>query len=231
MGIFDTPAASTFTHYQARIQFRDKIMGGIPKSPKIIEGWLRAKAGIEKEEEIKQATLRTLLELGAEVSPDMSYEELARASEHLAGQRQTNGFKVDEKGLYIESRYIKSMLREVTNILFAGDRWGKTKKGPKSFLAERVFINPDHLSLGVMEPDGIELFIGHTTGPQGRQSNLTYHEYVEHAAIDFKVMVAEDAVPLDAWAPLWVLAQENGIGALRSQGHGRFDIERWEKVA
>jgi hypothetical protein len=228
MGIFDQDAV--FTTYRARITFRGKLMGGIPKDPKIIEGWLRAKAGIGAEEEIRQAMLRTLVELGADVRPDMSYAELQSASEALSAQKSTNGFKQDEGGLYLESRAIKAMLKESTNILFAGDRWGRTKKGPRSFLAERVFVNPDRIAFGLHEPSGIELFIGHVSGPAGPSSNLTYYEYVEGVTIDFDVMVAEDAIEHDHWPRIWVHAQENGIGALRSQGYGRFDIEAWDEV-
>jgi hypothetical protein len=224
-------------------------MGGIPMNPKIIEGWLRSKAGIEQEEEIRRAMLRTLLELGADVSPDMTFEELERASEGLAAQRQTNGFKVDEGGLYLESRQVKAMLKESANILYpyTGPKWGMvqkvvTKKGTteikdtggksaKSFIAERVFISPDRLRLDRADPDGIELFIGHVTGPSGPQSTLTYHQYVERAAIEFNVLVCRDEVRAEHWPEIWVHAQENGLGALRSQGFGRFDIEQWEPVA
>lgn len=229
MGIFDNQAG-VFTTYHARIQFRDKLMGGTPKDPKIIEAWLRKKTGIQDEEEIRRAMLRTLLELGADVSPDMSYDELEAASEKLA-TKQAVGFKNGEHGLYLESRVVKAMLKECTNILYAGDRWGKTKKGPRSFLAERVFITPDKLWLDRQEPDGVELFIGHVSGPRGPQSTLTHYEYVEGAVIDFDVMVAEDAIDHEHWPQIWVLAQENGLGALRSQGFGRFDIWEWEPVS
>lgn len=230
MGIFDTEV-ELFTDYRVRIQMRDRIMGGIPKNPAIIEGWLRSKAGIDQAEEVRQAMLRTLLELGAEIRPDMSFEELEDASKHLASAKSTNGFKVDSDGLYVEQRQIKAMLKESTNILFAGERWGITRKGPKSFVAERVFIVPDHIALGVKEPTNIELFIGHTSGPAGRQSNLTYHEYVERPELTFTLRVAEDAIKREQWALLWVHAQENGLGALRSQGFGRFDVVAWDRAA
>jgi hypothetical protein len=247
VGIFDTQASDMFTTYAARIRFRDRLMGGVPKNPKIIEGWLRSKAGIEQEEEIRRALLRTLLEVGAEVTPDMTFEELEKASEGLAAQRQTNGFKIGEQGLYLESRTVKAMLKESVNILYphGSGKWGVRKtvdrktgeekdtggKGAKSFVAERVFVNPDRLWLGRTEPDGVEMFIGHVMGPKGPQSTLTYHEYVEGAVIDLEIMVLRDEVRAEYWPEIWVHAQENGLGALRSQGFGRFDIERWEKIS
>lgn len=246
MGIFDTNAADMFTTYAARIRFRDRLMGGVPKNPKIIEGWLRSKAGIEQEEEIRRATLRTLLELGADVTPDMTFDELEKASEALAATRQTNGFKVGDQGLYLESRTVKAMLKESVNILYPSGavKWGryqktnqKTKdvsevggKAPKSYIAERVFISPDRIWMGRNDPDGVEMFIGHVMGRQGPQSTLTYHEYVEGVVVDLHIMVLRDEVDPKFWPEIWVHAQENGLGALRSQGFGRFDIERWEQV-
>lgn len=244
MGIFDNQA-DMFTTYAATIRFRDRLMGGTPKNPKIIEGWLRSKAGIEQEEEIRRATLRTLLELGADVTPDMSFEELEKASEALAASRQTNGFKIGEQGLYLESRTVKAMLKESVNILYphGSGKWGSRRttgrdgaekevggKGAKSFIAERVFVSPDKLWLGRTDPDGVEMFIGHVMGPKGPQSTLTYHEYVGGAVVDLSIMVLRDEVRAEYWPEIWVHAQENGLGALRSQGFGRFDIERWEPV-
>lgn len=236
MGIFDQEA-DLWRYYRVSLTFRERLMGGIPRDPKLIEGWLRSKAGVSDDEEIRQATLRTLMELGAEVRPDMTYAEMVEASEALAAQKSTNGFKRDEEGLYIEGRQVKAALKESINIHFAGERWGKTKKGPKSYAAERLFVLEDRIHLGRSEPDGIDLVIGHVSGPQGPRSTLTYHEYVERAEITFHVMESKivgagDEPSLDRrqWAVTWVSAQEQGIGALRSQGHGRFDVTAFDPV-
>lgn len=231
MGIFDGQQGDVFTTYQARLRMRDKLMGGIPKDPAIIAGWLRSKAGIEKEDEIRQATVRTLRELGAEVGPDTTFEEMEAASKELAQVRQTNGFKTGELGLYIESRTIKAMIKEATNILFAGDKWGATRKGPRNAVAEWVYVNPDKIWLGRQEPDGIDLSIAHVSGPRGPQTSLTYVEYVARPVLDFEVIVVKDRVKPEQWAQLWIVAQENGLGARRSQEFGRFDVERWDRVS
>lgn len=237
MGIFDTEV-ELFTTYRSTIRFRDRLMGGTPMSPKIIQAWLRTKAGIDKADELRAATARTLLELGLELPEQATYEEMEKASEALAGTQQTNGFKRDAEagGLYIESRTIKAAIKECVNILYPYQaegnkgKWGATKKAARSFTAERVFVNPDHIYLGRTEPDGVDLFIGHTSGPQGQRSNLTYHQYVERAEITFDIISAEDGIELEQWKRIWVLMQENGLGALRSQGFGRFDLERFERI-
>ncbi len=166
------------------------------------------------------------------------FEDLVKASKRLAGSMQTNGFKLDENGLYIESRQLKAGIKENVNVLFAGQRWGRTRKGPKSFTAERTFVNPDRLYLGVKEPDGIDLVIGHVKDKQGERSTVTYYEYVMQPTLEFEIIAARqntgekneiDAIPHEDWARVWTLYEENGIGALRSQGHGRFDIVQWDR--
>ncbi len=232
MGIFANQT-NVFTVYQARLLFKDRIMGGTPKDPKIIEGWLRSRAGVNNDDEILQAIKRTLQEQGVDVTDGQTYEEMVAASAGLAANKQTNGFKFDENGLYIEGRVVKAMLKECTNILYpyGVDKWTVTQKAPRSALAERVFVDADRIYLGVKEPTGIEMFVGHVTGPQGPHSTLTYYEYVERAEITFDVRVAEDLVSEQQWGELWTLAEQNGLGALRSQGFGRFDIEAWACIS
>lgn len=238
MGIFDAEV-KLWNYYRVTLQFRDKLMGGIPKDPNIIEGWLRSKTGITNSEEIRQATLRTLLELGYQVTPDMTYEDMVAASKEVAGSKLTNGFKNDANlGLYIEGRQVKAAIKESVNIHFAGERWGRTKKGPKSYTAERTFVLEDRIPLSLPEPSGVELFVGHVSGPQGERSTLTYFEFARRPRITFHLMeskvVADKEQPPSLsrkqWATVWVSMQENGLGALRSQGHGRFDVEEFEEV-
>lgn len=229
--VFAGQADGLFTVYEADLAFEDKIMGGVPKDPKIIEGWLRSQAGIEDGSEIREAMLRTLVELGADVRSDMTDEELYKAAEELATMKQTNGFKRDDNGLYIEDRQVKAMLKESVNILYAGDRWGKTRKGPRSFVAERAFVKPARIYLGRDEPDGIELVIGHVSDASGKRSTLAYHEYAEQPILKIQVEMLRDELSHEQWAEIFYHAERNGLGALRSQSHGRFAVTRWERVS
>lgn len=234
MGIFDD-RVDLFTTYQARLQFRDKIMGGTPRDPKLVLGWLKARMGLDELEQQRIMTIKTMQESGslAGLEPakikELTLDELEVIAEKLGENRQVNGFKRDGD-LYIERRTVEAMFKECTNILFAGEKWGPTRKGPKSMVAERVFVNPDHISLGVDNPTGVETFVGHVTGPQGPRSTLTRYEFVFQPTITFNVKVARDFMTNDQWMTLWVLAQENGLGSLRSQGYGAFDVEQWEEV-
>lgn len=250
MGIFDDAASDLFTTYRVTLRFRDRIVGGTPSNPKLIEGWLRAKMGVSQQEEIRSLTLQTLRELGLEDAvfegDDVRFDTLAAASEAIAKKSNMCMFKRDMDGLYIEERQVKAMLKEAVAVLFPGStqgkdseremngtskvhRWGQTSKGPRSATAEWVFVSPGRIHLGVTEPTGVDLSIGHIKDRDGTRSTLDYYEYVEQPVITFDVMVLLDRVPLERWPQIWRYAQENGLGAKRSQGFGRFDIEGWER--
>lgn len=252
-GIFDDVASDVFVTYRARLRFRDRVIGGTPSNPKLIEGWLRAKMGVSQQDEVRSLTAQTLRELGLEGEvfdgdENIRFETLAAASEAIAAKSNTTMFKRDHAGLYIESRAVKAMLKEATAIMYPGSvngkaseremgaparvhKWGQTGKAPSSAASEWVFVNPDHIGLGVTEPSGIDLSIGHISGPQGKRSTLDYYEYVAGSTIAFEVLVLQDRVPAERWPQIWRYAQEMGLGAKRSQGFGRFDIERWERSA
>lgn len=241
----DKKASELFTRYQCSLRFTDKILGGIPKNPKTIEGWIRSQAGVDSEEEIKQMMLRTLIDLGAEVTPEMSYEELTEASEKLAAVKQTNGFKINSQGLYIEDRQVKAMIKEAVAILYPWGskdsngkdigKWGVTKKAARSYLAETVFVNPAQINLckddePVREPDGTEMMIIHASGPRGKVNSLSYSEYVENAELSFYVDVLRDSIQTEYWPEIWVFCEQNGLGASRSQSYGKFEVTQWDKI-
>ena len=103
VSVFADKSGDLFAGYEATLQFRDRVLGGVPKNPKVIEGWIRSQAGIDKADEVRSLLLRTLTDLGAEVTPDMSLEALEDASTKIAGQGAV-GFKRDGEGIYIEDR-------------------------------------------------------------------------------------------------------------------------------
>jgi hypothetical protein len=190
--------------------------------------------GLTQAEEIHQMTARTLVELGLftaddQAELDTSFDSLSKAAEAIAKKSQTQMFKRDEQGLYIEDRIVKAMLREVVAILYpfqapnGAGKWGPTNKAARGFFVERVFVNPPRIHLGVAEPTGIDLFVGHVSGPQGPRSTLNYYEYVERARIAFDIIVLNDEVKQEHWPNIWALGEEIGLGAMRSQSFGRFD--------
>lgn len=230
----NNPAAlSVWQRYRFTIRFTGKLCGGIPADPELMEAWLRAKAGITDEEELRALVVKTLGEIGMPVPPDgkLDKEQLDAAVELIAEHKGKNVFKRDkESGLYIEGRQVKALWRESVNIQYAGEKWGVTRKGARSFFNERCHVEEDRIYLGRTEADGTDLVVGHVPSPTGQHSTLSRVEYVEGATVAFTVSSYSDSIPADVWSELAQLGEYLGLGSGRSMGHGRFEIVKIERL-
>lgn len=242
MGIFADRKSEVFTKYHARLKFRNQLRAGIPGDPDVMQSWLRVKTGITDKAELEATMLRTLRELGIDVEEGASYQDMVDAADKVADENKAQVFKRDaEIGLYLEARCVKAMLKEAAAIVFDGMRWGGrpkvTKpeemtggKNARSVLAETVFVSPEKIALGRKMPDGTDTYPCHVKDFRGETTtSLVRQEYVNEAVIEFDVLTV-GKVPADAWGALWVFAEENGLGARRSQGAGQFEIEQWDLV-
>ena len=238
VGVFDDISASMYVLYKVDVQFIDKIMGGIPQKPDLIAGWVRTKMGLgpDSDAELAEIVRRTLLELGVETPENASLDEIVKASEKVGAERHGNTFKRDADGLYIETRQIKSGLKESVNVLFAGDRWGKTRKSPKNALSEWVFVAGQKCHLGRQEPDGTWTQHGVVSGPQGSRSTLTQYDYCDRPRASFVLESLIDPtddkerVTADQWRSSLIHLERLGLGALRSQGHGTFKVVGFDRL-
>lgn len=250
MGIFDDQV-QLWQYHRATLKFRNRIMGAIPSDPKVIEAWLAAKSGITAEAELQRKLFETLQELGHDVE-NLTPDEAREAIDVIANDKRNTFKRNNDVGLYIEGRIVKAMLRECINILYAGEAWGRTRKGPKAYAAERVFVVEDVIPLGRSEADGTDITFGHVTGPQGPRSTVGYHDYCDQPEITFHIMsqrpqesrgkrrkaeadndpeaTGEGCIRPEEWAAIWSQGQEIGLGAQRSMGAGRFDIIEWTEV-
>lgn len=213
MSVFDNYRTKAYPHTYNGTLLVATICGGTPTDPKVAEGWLRTKMA-DKDDLIRQMVAETMTERG------VTAEE---ATEAVMVDKHLNGFKRDSEGLYIEGRQLKAAIKEAANIRWPKDRWGPSSKGTRSFFAEHVFVLEDRLHLGVAEPTGISQRFVHTW----RGNGIQYEEYVEAAKINFTV-VTDHKFTAEQWAMLWLTGEQNGIGATRSQGFGRYEVVRWE---
>lgn len=195
-----------------------RMAGGVPNNPKVAEGWLRTKLA-DKDDLIRDMVATTMVELGVDA------EEATRI---VDTKQHLNCFKrLPDGELYYEGRCLKAHIKEAGCIASAagkiGNRWGRTNKGIKSYIAEHFFVVEEVLPLGVHEPAGIaQRFIStyHGTGIQ-------YEEYVTDVEFDFTVKTDQKMTKRD-WAMIWLTGQEEGVGSARSQGNGRYVLTRWE---
>lgn len=230
MGVFDSFREESYP-YKFVVQLRlATIAGGTPSDKNVAEGWIKAKLGLDKDEEIQRLVAETMAARG--VTQDEAAEEVSR-------NKNLNGFKRDDRGLYIEGRQIKSMLKEDISIAASVDKlpirgWGKTSKWVYGFFAEHVFVPETTVHLmhptsheHVTEPsEVIQRFVKTKLGATGIQ----YEEVCYDVVIDFTVVTDYDFKDRD-WAMIWTTGEKNGLGASRSQGYGRFEVTRWEPVS
>jgi len=222
--------SSVFASYQKKLypyRFSGQlhvstIAGGTPTDPKVAEGWLRTKLGVEKDELLREMVAEVMVD--RQVGADQAVE-IASNTKHL------NGFKRDELGLFIEGRQLKAGIKEAASIAVGAGKlgargWGKTNKGLLSYVAEHIFVVEERLHLGVTEPSGVAQRFVHTF----RGSGIQLEEYVTDAKIDFTVITDHDFTPGE-WAAIWTAGEQNGIGASRSQGYGKYEVTRWDKAA
>jgi hypothetical protein len=200
----------------------DRICGGTPTDPKVAEGWLRTKLGVTNDALIQQQVAEVMAERG--VTAD-------EAVAQVDSNRHLNGFKRDENGLYIEGRQLKAAIKEAASVAAAAGKlplrsWGKTNKGLLGFVAEHVCVVEDKLPLGVTEPTGVAQRFVHTF----RGTGIQYEEYVDGAEIDFTV-ISDHPFTDEQWAMVWLTGEQQGIGATRSQGYGRYTVTRWDVVS
>ena len=208
-----------YDKYRVTIQMRDWICGGMPKNPDMIETWIKARTGHDDEqtEEQTKEAVEALIESETEAC--------------------WTGFSGDENGLFIWCRQIKAMFKEAATML----RVTVTKKGSKQILQHGFEIKATdghdrRVYLGVKEPSGSEEGPIHVTTPQGPRTALKRFDYVEKARIQFEVWVLKtDArekrhVGEKELIKMLTFAQENGLGANRSQGYGKFDVVEFSKI-
>lgn len=218
--------------FSGRLQFNNQVRGGAPTDPNVAEGWIRSK--VEEPDAIIQDMVAEAMKARGVDLATMSEDDRKKAIEDVKKNRHLNGFKKDDKGLYLEGRQLKAAIKEAAMVCVAADKikgtgWGKTNKALKGFIAEHVMVVEDKLHLidssgrNITEPTGVDQKFIHTW----RASSISYEEFVEGAYLDFTVITD---YPFDEqdFAVLWLTGGEQGLGATRSQGYGRYSITRWE---
>jgi hypothetical protein len=218
------------------------LVGGTPTDKNVAEGWLRSKL-TDKDSLIQELVAEVMLERTAAGKP-ITRDEAAQVVDirkHLNGfkRQRCNSCTADglcdgRHQLFIEGRHVKAAIKEAASIAMATERlkakgWGATRKSLLGFVAEHIFVQEDRLPLStedgepVTEPSGVnQQFVSTFRG-----SGIKYEEFVERAQVKFTV-ASDYAFDDDDWAQIWVTGEQNGLGASRSQGYGRYEVIEWE---
>ena len=229
--VFASYAAQNYPYvYEGTIHMTSPIAGGVPTTDNKAEAWIRSKIS-DSDDNIRAEAAKVVVERG--VTMDDAINEIVKAS-HL------NGFRRDQRGLYIGGYQLKAALKEAANVAANEGRltskgWGNPdnanyKKGLKAWFPEHVFVIENRIHLLVDgsptdEPTGIAQRFVHTRNGSGIQ----YEEYVEDCDLRFTVETDHEFEEKE-WAAIWLAGERLGVGATRSQGYGTYEVTRWEQV-
>lgn len=109
-GIFDDIDTKLFTKYRVELTFVDRVMGGVPQKPEIIESWLQQRI-TGGDTEVEAMFRKTLDELGVDVTEGMTHDELVEAARKVAKEQHSNTFRRDEHGLFLASYQLKAAFK------------------------------------------------------------------------------------------------------------------------
>jgi hypothetical protein len=206
-----------------------RICGGVPNDPNIAKSWLEKKLGVlTDDEQLQKLVLETMTQ-----REGMTRDEAVKEVIH---KTSVNGFKADELGLYVEGRQLKACLKEAVSVAVAAGKmkatgWGTTKKWITNYFPEHVFVIEDTLHLLTKDfkhlterPVPTQRFVSTFRG-----NAISYDEVIPEAYIQFRV-ISDHPFSEKEWATMWVTAEQQGLGANRSQGYGRFEVVAWKQT-
>lgn len=215
---------SLYDVYTVAIAIREKLCGGKPKSDALLEAHIIRQTGHDDE-----ATKKLVAQAKEGAPPEEG------DLENRVEQSSTR-FLADERGLYLDAYQVKAMLRQ------SGSMIGLYKKrfGTKQICAEGLEVkgleHERRIYLGKSSPDGTYEATVHVNGPKGKVSGIKRVDFVEGVRLKFEVWILKTEagekrhVGEKDLVEILRFGQENGVGADRSQGYGKFDVVEFVKL-
>lgn len=201
----------TYLRADVEVQFRDMIMGGVPKSADVAEDWANIKGLTDDQKK----------QLEAEgIDPDETVE------------RMSTGFYTDDIGIYVVDitwkAHIKDMLKRLGIFV--------KKSGSKNEVIFGLQIRPERVRFYrddqiIKVVDGKDSSIAHITTPQGRRSAFCITEYLKQPICKFSCYLLQPATKfsIKSLGEAFLAGQEFGFNAKRTMGHGRYDVIKFDE--
>lgn len=216
-------AATLYDRYRIEVQVRTRLCGGMPRNKELIRAWVESTR--PKNEEPDPAATEALVQADAE----LVVNEVA--------EKSWTGFPEDaERGLFLPCRQVKALIKQSASLLAIT----KQKRGSKQILAEgcevKALDGSDRIYFDRKTPDGTEEKAIHVMTAQGPRSALARFDYVTRPKLAFEIWVLKTHaaetrhIGEDELVRILTHAQENGLGASRSQGEGKFDVLTFNKL-
>ena len=227
-----------YDYYRVKLLV-DHLVGGVPKDPDMMKAWIGATCKQFSEEERAKIVKADIAAL-----PKVLEEEM-----DVSGTT----FLVDDgepsKGLYIEGRQLKALLKECANIMRNSIPNGKVPakdpKNPdkvlkeeygiaalKSKMADQVFVEEERVFLNRQKPDRTAQRAIHIPdGPRGPRNAIKVSDILDNVDVEFTVRrLRRGSVSEEALYLCLHFGEENGLGADRSQAFGKFKVVNMDKL-
>jgi len=199
-----------YTRWRVRIKLRDKLLGSMPKDPGDIERFAAAVSETDKDKE----------ELTEKLMDEVPTDELADVG--------ATTFKRDDTGLYIEARQVKAAFKEAATLF----EYTKANCPGRQYFQHAFFVEPDVIYIGKTDPDGTERMFGTVMTARGPRSIVRNVDYA--IGVEFDIVVkglnGKNVITDEQIRRMLAMMQDNGIGACRSQGYGKFDVVEYETL-
>jgi len=215
----DFNARNFYDVYTIVIQMRDKLVGGKPKNPDI---------------------LATHIAIKTQHNDEQTAEQISEATAALlepTEEKSWNGFLSDPThGLFIDAFAVKAMFKESASML----RILVERRGSKQVMQHAFEIkgltHEMRVYLGRAAPYGSDAGPNHVQTPRGPRNAIKKVDYVQGAELAFELWVLATHgsetrhIGEKEVRAMLTFAQENGLGADRSQGRGKFSVVSFEKT-
>lgn len=213
-------------YYEVELRVLDRLYGGMPKDPNLIDGFLAGKG-------LPPMVAKPIAKK-AKKEIDKSLPDDKPDGENI--ERSWTCFKKDKKGLYIETRQVKAMLKEACS---ASELW-KQVSGLRSRIGDTLFPKGegvDGTKIYLLtadgsvyrEPSGFEQNPARVKGPQGERSIIKIKDYVDAPVVRFDLKVGGSKVNKKILDYLFEYGTEIGLGADRTCERGKFVVAKLDK--
>ena len=248
------PRFQMWHHAVVDLTIRERLCGGIPKNKDMIEAWIAARMKALAAEKRAELAEKTASELAA------ATEEAAEKAwcGFKGGTEDHPAIYIEGRQVKAMIKESVNVLRDwlqahekkrpaaptgVPAPVAPGDKPEKKAKDKSRYtairakIAERAYVEEDRILFmrdgkALLAPDGSEEKAIHVDTAQGPRDALKRTDYVEApASITFHMKWLADGVfDVELLGLILEHASENGLGADRSQGNGRFKVEKIEQI-
>ncbi len=254
VSVLDDVSNVIYTRYRVRIRYRDQVLGGVPKSGNSLEWYLNEKFSSDEE----KADFKRRVESGA-LSDDEKAEIREASWNTFERDRNGNlclwhgNFKACLREVFVtlgltQKFPIKATKAKEAKSAKVGGAKPASSEGPvlvpardpsaggRQTLQHGVHVDPLRLvflrdNQPIKIADGYVDKVKHITDAAGKRSALGRHDYIDQPEIEMVLKWPTASVfTIDDMKKALAVAQDDGLGACRSQGIGKFDVILLEKL-